>query len=176
MPIGESVATALLAAALSIVVAGGSLTAAPLNDAPRQPNPSQGWQWPLAPVPAVERGFDPPDQPWLPGHRGVDLRATSGQPVLAPMSGQVTFSGPLAGRGVLVVTHPNGLRSTFEPVEAGLAVGQGVATGQPVAQVSDEGGHCAPVVCLHWGVLRERTYLDPLSLLGRRPVVLLPLN
>lgn len=175
MPIGGSVATVLLAA-LSLVVAGGSLTAVPSTDPPGHPGPSQGWQWPLAPEPAVERGFDRPDQPWLPGHRGVDLRATAGQPVLAPTSGRVTFSGPLAGRGVLVVTHPNGLRSTFEPVEAGLAVGQGVAAGQRVAQVSGVGGHCAPVVCLHWGVLRERTYLDPLAFLGRRPVVLLPLN
>lgn len=176
MPIGESVATTLLAAALSVVVAGGSLTAVPSTDPSGPPGPSQGWQWPIAPEPAVERGFDPPDQPWLPGHRGVDLRATAGQPVLAPTSGRITFSGPLAGRGVVVVAQPNGLRSTFEPVEAGLAVGEAVAAGQRVAQVSAVGGHCAPVVCLHWGVLRERTYLDPLVFLGRRPVVLLPLN
>lgn len=184
MVIGESVATAMLAAVLSVVAGMGTgmgtgmatLTPVPPTDAVRRLAPSQGWQWPFAPQPAVERGFDPPDQPWLPGHRGVDLRAAVGQPVLAPTAGQVTFSGPLAGRGVLVVTHANGLRSTFEPVVAGLAVGQKVAPGQRVAQVSGVAGHCAPAVCLHWGVLRGLTYLDPLSFLDRRPVVLLPLS
>ena len=176
MAIGESVTAAVLATVLSIVGASGGLGAVPPLVGSRQPAPSQGWAWPLTPQPELARGFDLPDRPWLPGHRGVDLRASVGQPVLAPTTGQVTFSGFLAGRGVVVVTHPNGLRSTFEPVEAGLAVGQGVRRGQRVAQVSGVAGHCAPGVCLHWGVLRDRTYLDPLSFLGRRPVVLLPLR
>src|SRR3954471_12809427 len=29
--------------------------------------------WPLQPEPAVVHGFDPPDSPYGPGHRGVDL-------------------------------------------------------------------------------------------------------
>ncbi|OFE16649.1 hypothetical protein BA895_03425 [Humibacillus sp. DSM 29435] len=176
MAIGESVAAAVLGTVLSVLAGSAGISAAPTPGLARQGSPSAEWQWPLAPQPEVERGFDPPDRPWLPGHRGVDLQATAGQPVLAPTSGQVTFSGPLAGRGVVVVTHPNGLRSTFEPVEAGLAVGQRVVPGQPVARVSSGAGHCAPARCLHWGVLRVRTYLDPLSLLAHRPVVLLPLN
>ena len=176
MSIGESVAAAVLGTVLSIVMGGGSITAAPTTALAREPSPAQGWQWPLAPQPGVERGFDPPDQPWLRGHRGVDLRATVGQSVLAPAEGRVTFSGSLAGRGVVVLAHADGLRSTFEPVVTGLAMGQHVAPGQRVAQVSAMAGHCAPVVCLHWGVLRERTYLDPLSFLDRRPVVLLPLS
>lgn len=180
MAIGESVATAVIAAVLSMV-AGlgtgmGTLTPAPPTDAARQRGASQGWQWPLVPQPRVERGFDLPGRPWLPGHRGVDLRAAIGQSVLAPAAGRVTFSGSLAGRGVVVVAHSNGLRSTFEPVVGGLAVGQNVAPGQRVAQVSGGSGHCAPTACLHWGVLRARAYLDPLSFLDRRPVVLLPLG
>ncbi len=176
MAIGESVAAAVLGTVLSILAGGAGISAQPTTGVVRQASPSAGWQWPLAPQPEVERGFDPPDRPWLPGHRGVDLRAAVGQPVLAPAAGRVTYAGSLAGRGVVVVAHPNGLRSTFEPVVTGLAVGQHVAPGQPVAQVSGEAGHCAAAVCLHWGVLRERTYLDPLSFLARRPVVLLPLS
>ena len=54
---------------------------------------------------AVVRGFDPPAQPWLSGHRGVDLLGKVGEPVLAVMAGRVTYSGTLAGRGVVVVSH-----------------------------------------------------------------------
>ncbi|MEP7333249.1 MAG: peptidoglycan DD-metalloendopeptidase family protein [Terracoccus sp.] len=176
MAIGESVAAVVLGTALSIFASGGSITAAPTTGLAREPSPSQRWQWPLVPQPSVERGFDLPDRPWLPGHRGVDLRAVVGQSVLAPAAGRVTFSGSLAGRGVVVVAHPNGLRSTFEPVVGGVAVGQNVAPGQRVAQVSGGAGHCAPIACLHWGVLRARAYLDPLSFLDRRPVLLLPLG
>ncbi|MEO6996566.1 MAG: M23 family metallopeptidase [Terracoccus sp.] len=176
MAVGESVVAVVIAAVLSLVTSVGALAPESATNPARRQSPSQGWQWPLAPQPAVERGFDPPDQSWLPGHRGVDLRAAVGQSVLAPTAGQVTFSGPLAGRGVLVVTHPNGLRSTFEPVVSGLAVGQSVLPGQRVARVSGVTGHCAPVFCLHWGVLRGRAYLDPLSFLSRWPVVLLPLS
>ncbi len=176
MAIGESLAAAVLGTVLSIFASGGSITVVPTTGLARGPSPSQGWQWPLVPQPSVERGFDAPDRPWLPGHRGVDLRAAVGQSVLAPAAGRVTFSGSLAGRGVVVVAHPNGLRSTFEPVVTGLPVGQNVAPGQRVAQVSGVSGHCARAVCLHWGVLRGRTYLDPLSFLDRRPVVLLSLG
>jgi murein DD-endopeptidase MepM/ murein hydrolase activator NlpD len=81
----------------------------------------------------------------------------------------------LAGRGVVVVTHAGGLRSTFEPVDGALPVGAMVAAGARVGRLAMTPTHCEPAVCLHWGVLRGRTYLDPLALLGRRPIVLLPL-
>ncbi len=38
--------------------------------------PRAAWEWPLSPKPAVLRAFDPPDKPWMSGHRGVDLEAT----------------------------------------------------------------------------------------------------
>ncbi len=134
------------------------------------------WAWPLDPEPRVERGFDPPDQPWGAGHRGVDLSASVGQPVRTPEAGTVTWSGTLAGRGVVVVSHAGGLRSTFEPVTATVLLGTVVARADEIGTVAPAAGHCAPRTCLHWGVLRGRQYLDPLSFLGRRPVVLLPLG
>ena len=134
------------------------------------------WAWPLEPVPEVARPFDPPDQPWLPGHRGADLVGTVGQVVRSPTGGTVTYAGRLAGRGVVVVTHSGGLRSTFEPVSSSVAAGTAVAQGDPVGAISAEPGHCSPATCLHWGVLRGRTYLDPLAFLGRARIVLLPLG
>lgn len=134
------------------------------------------WAWPLAPNPAVLQRFVPPEHPWSPGHRGVDLAAVVGQSVLAPEAGVVTFSGSIAGRGVLVVAHSGGLRSTFEPVEGSLPAASPVERGQPVATVSATPGHCVPATCLHWGVLRSETYLDPLAMVGLLRVVLLPLT
>ncbi|GAA6526483.1 peptidoglycan DD-metalloendopeptidase family protein [Intrasporangium sp. DVR] len=134
------------------------------------------WAWPLLPQPDVVHRFAPPRRRWEPGHRGVDLRASVGQSVHAPAAGEVTFAARLAGRGVVVVRHPGGPRSTFEPVAGSVSVGATVARGQVVGLVTDDRTHCEPTTCLHWGVIRGREYLDPLSLLGRFPVVLLPLG
>ena len=82
----------------------------------------------------------------------------------------------VAGRGVVVVTHPGRQRSTFAPVTSWAAVGTRVSAGDTVGRVADGPGHCDAATCLHWGVLRGRVYLDPLGLLARRPVVLLPLS
>lgn len=138
--------------------------------------PSTGWVWPLVPNPAVVHPFDPPRRRWEPGHRGVDLLASVGQQVRAPEAGEVTFAADLAGRGVVVVRHPGGRRSTFEPVAGSVRVGTPVASGEVVGHVTTGPSHCAPRACVHWGVLRGRDYLDPLALLGRSPIVLLPLD
>jgi murein DD-endopeptidase MepM/ murein hydrolase activator NlpD len=134
------------------------------------------WTWPLLPRPPVVARFDAPDVRWGSGHRGVDLAASVGQDVLAPTDGVVSFRGVLVDRGVLVIETAGGLRTTFEPVDSELAVGTPVVQGQRVATVAATPGHCAPATCLHWGVLRGETYLDPLSFVGAVRVVLLPLR
>lgn len=150
-------------------------TGVPLSPGARGVGPAVGWTWPLHPRPVVLAGFDPPEVAWGSGHRGVDLAASPGQDVLAPVAGTVTFSGVVVDRGVVVVTTASGLRTTFEPVEGALPTGTAVAAGQVVGRLTGGPGHCAPAACLHWGVLRGETYLDPLALLGVRRVVLLPL-
>jgi murein DD-endopeptidase MepM/ murein hydrolase activator NlpD len=130
---------------------------------------------PLAGAPVVVHPFDAPATPWAPGHRGVDLQAGAGTPVLAPAPGIVTFAGLVAGRPVLTLTHPDGLRSSLEPVEPAVPVGTSVVAGQVVGMLVDSpASHCAPAACLHWGVRQGSTYLDPWSLLvGPGPIVLL---
>jgi hypothetical protein len=54
-------------------------------------------------------------------------------------------------------------------------VGTAVARGGRIGEVTSTAGHCAPKTCVHWGVLRGETYLDPLSFVGRARVILLPL-
>lgn len=131
--------------------------------------------WPLSPQPEVVRGFDPPTDPWGAGHRGVDLRGSPGQPVRAALAGEVTFAGLLAGRGVVVVAHADGTRTTYEPVTVRVAVGDTVAAGDRLGLLAWAGTHCPPASCLHWGWRRGETYLDPLGLVGGGPVRLLPL-
>jgi murein DD-endopeptidase MepM/ murein hydrolase activator NlpD len=133
------------------------------------------------PPSGVERPFDPPEEEWGAGHRGVDLTAPEGSRVLSPGPGVVTFAGQVARRGVVVVTHPAGLRSSLEPVVASVPVGTAVTAGAAVGVVegTPAGGgttpnHCAPRSCVHWGVRRGERYIDPLYLLDRPPIVLLP--
>jgi len=130
--------------------------------------------WPLQPTPEVVAGFDPPDDPWGSGHRGVDLLGIPGQSVHAALAGRVTFAGLLAGRGVVVVDHGE-TRTTYEPVTATVSVGDVLPVGAVIGDLQAGGSHCPPQACLHWGWLRGEVYLDPLGLVGGGPVRLLPL-
>ena len=138
------------------------------------------WSWPLEPPPTPVRRFDLPLQPWLAGHRGVDLAAAEGTTVLAPAAGRVVFTGWVVNRPVLTIDHGGGLRSSFEPVQASVTVGQMVGRGSPigVAVSVDEasGLHCRNA-CLHWGVRLQEDYVNPLNYVtDRRPSVLLPVS
>jgi murein DD-endopeptidase MepM/ murein hydrolase activator NlpD len=137
--------------------------------------PASTFGWPVD-APRIVRSFDPPAQPWLAGHRGVDLAAPPLSMVYAVGAGTVVYAGRLADRGVVSVAHPDGLRTTYEPVTSALHVGDVVAGGQRIGTL--EAGHpgCPAVACLHWGLRRGEQYLDPLALLGLGRVRLLPLS
>ena len=130
-------------------------------------------EWPLSPRPAVAARFDPPDSRWGAGHRGVDLVGHPVATVRTALAGTVRFAGRIAGRGVVVVDH-GATRTTYEPVRATVAVGDEVAAGAPIGRLEVAGSHCFPAACLHWGWLRGEVYLDPLALVGARPVRLVP--
>jgi len=136
-------------------------------DAPR-------YAWPLRPPPAVVTPFGAPEDPFGPGHRGVDLAGTVGQPVLAARGGTVVFAGLVAGQGVVSVQHDDGLRTTYEPLVPVVHAGAVVATGDVLGALAAGHRGCASA-CLHWGVRRDRLeYLDPLVLLRPPWVRLLP--
>ena len=140
-----------------------------------QPAPTRHGTWPLSPRPDIVRGFDPPATRFGSGHRGVDLLGHAGQAVHTSLAGTVTFAAGLAGRGVVVVDH-GGIRTTYEPVTAGVRVGDRVAQGAVIGTLQRAGSHCFPRACLHWGLLRGEAYLDPLVLVGAGPIRLLPLE
>ena len=124
--------------------------------------PSTG-QWPLTGAVRVVAGYDPPAQRWQAGHRGVDLATHRGASVLAAAGGRVSFASRLAGRGVVVVDH-GAVRTTYEPVDALAAIGDEVEAGAVIGRIG-RGGHCSSA-CLHWGLKRGETYLNPLLMVG----------
>lgn len=133
-----------------------------------------GWRPPLSPPLVVRAGFQAPAGPYGPGHRGVDLAAGPAAQVTAAGAGVVVFAGRVAGRGVVSVQHPGGLRTTYEPVSALVTRGTRVVAGAPLGLLAAVGGHCAVGSCLHWGVRRGQAYLDPLALIRSPKVRLLP--
>jgi murein DD-endopeptidase MepM/ murein hydrolase activator NlpD len=160
--------TTLAAAALATTTGTAAEEA---TDAPGR------WTWPLGPAQtAIVHAFDPPQEPWQPGHRGVDLAGVEGSTVYAAGDGLVTYAGLVAGVGVVTVTHGE-LRTTYQPVAPAVAVGQRVEAGQQIGTLDMAASHCAPSACLHWGLLRGEVYLDPASLIppAARPR-LLPLG
>ncbi|MGY1497241.1 M23 family metallopeptidase [Streptomyces sp. QTS52] len=152
----------------------------PTTDAP--PTPTIARSWPVGSRPLVLRAWEPPPTPYARGHRGVDLAAAPGTPVRSVAAGRVHFAGRVAGRGVVSVelsgTGTPPLRTTYEPVTATVVRGTEVTAGEVVGTVEIGAGHCT-TACVHWGLLRGDTYLDPLALLPpwllhRGPSRLLP--
>jgi murein DD-endopeptidase MepM/ murein hydrolase activator NlpD len=136
--------------------------------------------WPLRPRPAVMRVFDAPSPNWQRGHRGVDLAGVPGQAVYAAGPGTVVFAGVLAGRPVVSVAHPGGLRTSYEPVVASVRPGQLAASGTVLGELAAGHEGCPAPACLHWGAMwgpaANADYVDPLGLLVTTPIRLKPLH
>jgi murein DD-endopeptidase MepM/ murein hydrolase activator NlpD len=171
-------AAALAGGAGAAAVPGKSVTAAvpaePFPAAAPPVGPRSELGWPLPGNAVVTRPFEAPDQPYGPGHRGVDLAGYPGEPVLAAGAGVVAFAGLVAGVAVVSIDHPSGLRTTYEPVQPTVEVGLAVAAGQQVGVLAAGHPGCPAAACLHWGVRRGAEYLDPLWLLAAGHVRLLP--
>lgn len=143
--------------------------------------------------PRVIHPFEKPAQRWSAGHRGVDLAVPEhDRRVYAPAPGKVVFSGTVVNRKVLVIAHPDGRRSTFEPMDEALPAGTTVAAGEVIGTVAVTAGgnserpyrRCS-TPCLYWGVRqggargdgsgKTAEYINPMSLLGsKEPSILLP--
>ena len=159
---------------LVMLAAVGLLTAAPAHAV------GDRLDWPLRPRPAVVRAFDAPAPNWNRGHRGVDLAAAAGQPVYAAAAGTVVFAGELAGRPLISIAHPGGLRTTYEPVDAAVRVGQLVDAGSAVGRLLAGHPGCGAAACLHWGAMwgpaSRADYVDPLGLVVTTELRLKPVD
>ena len=121
------------------------------------------WTWPVAGP--VIRAFDPPENPFGSGHRGIDIAAAVGTPVRAAAGGTVTFAGPVGGRLFVTIDHGGGLESTYSFLDAiTVRKGEVVTKGQVVARSGT--GHAGDLVpSLHFGVRLLDVYVDPLAYL-----------
>ena len=154
---------------------------------PRAGASGTGWRPPVAGQLTVVKAFEKPAAKWSAGHRGVDLALEADGQILAPAEGTVVFSGTVVDRQVITLEHPDGRRSSFEPVTDPLPVGATVAAGDPIARLDPQIQHCPENHCVHWGVREPATgqptankgmdYINPLLLLGLEgPSILLPIG
>lgn len=97
--------------------------------------------------------FRPPAGPYGSGNRGWEFATLGGESVRAVGAGVVAFAGPVAGRGVVSIEHPDGLRSSVTGM-ARIDVGAGdpVAAGDPIGTAR---------AGLHLGFRRGGQYVDP---------------
>ena len=159
-------------AVLLLLAAGSSAGAAPSRGTAARAAASRTLPSPdvIAPVLNgidVIRQFERPGHDWSAGHRGVDLAADVGAPVVSSVDGIVTFAGTVVDRGVVTVQDARGMRSTIEPVSTVVHPGETVRKGQTIATAL--AGHCTERPCVHWGIRVGSGYVDPIGLL-RPPV------
>lgn len=161
------------------VAAPGLDVSAPAASTPLEPTtlvPPSGFVGPVTKTTSpgqVLKGFAKPAKNWLPGHRGVDLKATLGDPIFAAGSGTVLYVGTIAGTPVVSIEHDAGLRTTYQPVFATVTQGDAVAAGDLIGTLAptkpSEPG-------LHWGAkYGADDYINPLSLLPKPVIRLKPL-
>jgi murein DD-endopeptidase MepM/ murein hydrolase activator NlpD len=147
-----SVLVALPLATTTMVVSPGHAQAASV------------WVWPV--TGPVIRGYDPPDDPYGSGHRGIDIAVPVGTPVHAVDAGTVTFAGKVGGQLFVTVNHGGGLASTYSWVSALLVHKNDlVSRGQTIA-LSGAGHPGSTIAHLHLGAKLAGQYVDPMTYLS----------
>ncbi|MBT8142703.1 MAG: peptidoglycan DD-metalloendopeptidase family protein [Gammaproteobacteria bacterium] len=119
--------------------------------------PIQGHIWPLQHV-SVSSPYGPRKGRM---HKGIDLRAPIGTPILATNHGKVVFSGVKGGYGNLVVVdHGYGVHTAYAHNSSNLVKkGQRVTRGQTIAKVGQTGKATGPHV--HYEIRRNGKAVNP---------------
>ncbi|WP_243793801.1 M23 family metallopeptidase [Saccharopolyspora gloriosae] len=102
-------------------------------------------------------------------HRGQDIAAPIGTPIVAAASGTVIDSGPASGYGLWVrVQHPGGVITTYGHNNRNIVQpGQQVQGGQPIAEVGNRGESTGPH--LHFQIDKDAHAVDPVAFYERHP-------
>jgi murein DD-endopeptidase MepM/ murein hydrolase activator NlpD len=121
---------------------GVSWPETPTYDPSGQPTTTMRWLWPAKGVFTSGYGWR-----WGRMHKGIDIANSVGTPILAALSGRVTFAGwNDGGYGYLVeITHDDGSRSLYAHQSRILVqVGEDVVQGQQVGQMGSTGRSTGP--------------------------------
>ena len=111
------------------------------------------------------RPYDAPDDPFAPGHRGIDVAAPIGQAVRASARGVVSFAGSVAGNRTVTIDHGEGLLTSYSFLEsATVSEGDTVSLGTVVGTVGRGHTNGDPKPHVHLSARRDGTYFDPLEL------------
>ncbi len=138
------------------------------------PEAVAAWSWPVDGE--IVTNYANAAGPYAAGqHRGIDVAAAAGTPVLAATGGTVRFAGTAGSSGLTVSVRTADGRfdtSYLHLASAAVRTGQAVAGGDHVGVVGSTGRRSVAVPHLHFGVRRAGTrhgYLDPLAFLPPRP-------
>lgn len=98
-------------------------------------------------------------------HKGIDIGASSGSPIVAAAAGTVTVSTYSESAGNYVtIDHGNGFHTVYMHASARyVKVGQKVSAGQQIAAVGSTGYSTGPH--LHFGVMKNGVYVNPMNYL-----------
>jgi len=131
----------------------------------------EGWAWPVEGRVLTPYSNDN-TRPYAGGmHRGIDIAAAVGAPVVAARAGTVTHGGVVGSSGLVVSVRTGDGRhvtSYLHLSSLGVDKGDAVAAGARLGAVGTSGRRSAAEPHLHFGVRladRDDHYLDPLSLL-----------
>src|SRR5918912_369844 len=136
------------------------------------PAGANAWSWPTGG--RVLRPFDYGGGTYTAsGHRGIDIAGAAGASVRAPAPGGVSFAGwlPSHGETVTITTSDGWVVTLLHLGSIAVAVGDGVAEGEPVGTVGPTGDAEADEPYVHLGIRHAddpRGYVDPLTLLPAR--------
>src|SRR6266516_3061040 len=127
------------------------------------------WTWPVKGP--IRQKFVRGDDPYAAGqHRGIDIGAGAGEPVLAPASGTVSFAGtvPVSGKVVTIQTAEGYSVTLTHLGSTSVRRGETVGEDAVVGTIGPTGEVERDVPYVHLGIRRSEDpngYIDPLLFL-----------
>lgn len=128
---------------------------------------ASGWTWPVPGYYQISSGFGYRSFGGGEFHKGIDIPAPRGTPIVAATSGRVLYAGPAEGFGNwIVIQSAGGLLEVYGHMPASsirVSPGEVVRVGQQIASVGSEGYSTG--YHLHFGVAKGSlsNYVNPLS-------------